>query len=87
VTVSDNFLKDIFEAVERDPSTEIIVNLEDQTISLERKDGKEIEEKFEISQYKKTCLLNGYDDIDYLLSMKEEITEFENKHHTYPQTI
>jgi len=36
-------------------------------------------EKFDISQYKKTCLLNGYDDIDYLLSMKDEITDFENK--------
>jgi 3-isopropylmalate/(R)-2-methylmalate dehydratase small subunit len=87
VTVSDNFLKDIFEAVDSDASIEIIVDLEDQTISLERKDGKEIKEKFEISQYKKTCLLNGYDDIDYLLSMKEEITEFENKQLTYPHTI
>src|SRR5579862_6620844 len=87
VTVSDNFLKDIFEAVGSDASTEIIVDLEDQTISLERKDGKEIKEKFEISQYKKTCLLNGYDDIDYLLSMKGEITEFENKQLIYPHTI
>jgi 3-isopropylmalate/(R)-2-methylmalate dehydratase small subunit len=87
VTVSDNFLKEIFEVVESDAATEIIVDLEDQTISLERKDGKEIKEKFEISQYKKTCLLNGYDDIDYLLSMREEITEFENKQLTYPHTI
>src|SRR5579862_3258082 len=87
VTVSENFLKDIFEAVDNDASTEIIVDLADQTISLERKDGKEIKEKFEISQYKKTCLLNGYDDIDYLLSMKGEITEFENKQLIYPHTI
>jgi 3-isopropylmalate/(R)-2-methylmalate dehydratase small subunit len=87
VTVSDDFLKDIFEAVTSDAATEIIVDLEEQTIRLEKKDGKEIKEEFEISQYKKTCLLNGYDDIDYLLSMKEEITEFESKQLTHPHTI
>ena len=74
VTVSDDFLKEIFSAVDQNPSTPITVDLENQTISLETNDKKELEEKFEISQYKKTCLLNGYDDIDYLLSMKEEIT-------------
>jgi 3-isopropylmalate/(R)-2-methylmalate dehydratase small subunit len=79
VTVSDEFLNEIFEAIDRFPSTPIRVDLENQTISLEGKDKKEISETFEISQYKKTCLLNGYDDIDYLLSMKEEITAFENK--------
>jgi 3-isopropylmalate/(R)-2-methylmalate dehydratase small subunit len=79
VTVSDEFLKEIFDAVERDPATRIQVDLESQTISLEGKDKKEIKEEFEISYYKKTCMLNGYDDIDYLLSMKEEITAFENK--------
>jgi 3-isopropylmalate/(R)-2-methylmalate dehydratase small subunit len=87
VTVSENFLKEIFETVASNVSTEIIVNLESQTISFAGKDGKEIKEKFEISQYKKTCLLNGYDDIDYLLSMKEEITDFENKQLTHPNTI
>jgi 3-isopropylmalate/(R)-2-methylmalate dehydratase small subunit len=87
VTVSENFLKAIFETVASNVSSEIIVNLESQTISFEGKDGKEIKEKFEISQYKKTCLLNGYDDIDYLLSMKEEITDFENKQLTHPNTI
>jgi len=56
----------------------IHVDLPGQTISLE-KDSETGIEKFDISQYKKTCLLNGYDDIDYLLSMKDEITDFENK--------
>lgn len=87
VTVSEDFLKEIFSAISVDPSTPITVNLENQTITLETKDHMKLEEKFDISQYKKTCLLNGYDDIDYLLSMKEEIAAFENKHLTYPNAI
>ena len=87
VTVSDDFLKEIFSAISVDPSTPITVDLENQTITLETKDHMKLEEKFDISQYKKTCLLNGYDDIDYLLSMKEEIAAFENKHLTYPNAI
>ncbi len=86
VIISDSFLKEIFEAIELDVSTQIQINLENQTIHLLAK-GLISEEKFEISQYKKNCLLNGYDDIDYLLSMKEEITSFENKTLTYPHTI
>ena len=73
VTVSEDFLKKIFEAVEKNPKTELEVNLEKQTIKL----TGDSEESFEINPYKKTCLLNGYDDIDYLLSIKEEIEEFE----------
>jgi 3-isopropylmalate/(R)-2-methylmalate dehydratase small subunit len=72
VIVSENFLRKIFAAVEKDPSTEIEVNLEKQTISAAGET-----ESFEINSYKKTCLLNGYDDIDYLLSAKKEIEEFE----------
>jgi 3-isopropylmalate/(R)-2-methylmalate dehydratase small subunit len=79
VTVTDEFLNEIFENIEKDASTVITVDLEKQVISLEGIDKKVKKEEFEISQYKKTCLLNGYDDIDYLLSMKEEITAFENK--------
>lgn len=79
VKVSDDFLKEIFEIVETDSTTPITVDLESQTISLEGKNKKIIKENFEVSPYKKTCLLNGYDDIDYLLNMKEEITAFENK--------
>jgi 3-isopropylmalate/(R)-2-methylmalate dehydratase small subunit len=80
VKVSENFLRLLFDAVSNDAATQITVDLESQTISLQDRNGNELKEKFEISQYKKTCLLNGYDDIDYLLSMKEEITVFENKH-------
>ena len=72
VTVSEEFLQKIFSAVEKDPSTEVEVNLEKQTISI----GSE-SESFDINSYKKTCLLNGYDDIDYLLSVRKEIEEFE----------
>ncbi len=76
VTVSDEFLKELFETIDRNPSTPISVDLEEQTISFEGVSDR-VKEKFEISHYKKTCLLNGFDDIDYLLNMKEEITAFE----------
>jgi len=72
VTVSENFLQKIFTAVEKNPATEIEVNLEEQIISVAGE-----AEPFEINSYKKTCLLNGYDDIDYLLNAKKEIEEFE----------
>ncbi len=73
VTVSDDFLQEIFAAVKKDPSTSISVNLESQLISLPTGE----KEKFEINNYKKTCLLNGYDDIDFLLSIRGEIENFE----------
>ncbi len=74
VTVSENFLTRIFAAVEKDPKTEVEVNLPEQTITIASTNEQE---SFEISSYKKTCLLNGYDDIDYLLSIKQDIEEFE----------
>ena len=72
VTVSENFLQKLFKAVEANPATEIEVNLQKQTISAAGET-----ESFDINSYKKTCLLNGYDDIDYLLNAKKEIEEFE----------
>lgn len=78
VTVSDEFLKELFDTIDSRPSTQIQVDVESQSIRFEGKDVT-VKEKFDISPYKKTCLLNGYDDIDYLLSMKEEITAFEKK--------
>ena len=81
VTVSESFLQKIFAAVEKDPATEIEVNLQEQSIKLlESPNAPPSEgfgEAFDINIYKKTCLLNGYDDIDYLLSSKKEIEEFE----------
>ena len=74
VQVSEEFLKKIFDAVQKDPKTEIEVNLEQQSIKITARGEQE---SFDISTYKKTCLLNGYDDIDYLLSIKPEIQEFE----------
>ncbi len=72
-----SFLQKIFQAIEIDPQTEIDGQpgkANDQTIGSK---PAEIREQFDINNYKKTCLLNGYDDIDYLLSIKEEIEQFE----------
>jgi 3-isopropylmalate/(R)-2-methylmalate dehydratase small subunit len=74
VTVDENFLQKVFDAVGNNPTTEIEVNLPEQTIKII---DPELVVSFEIDQYKKTCLLNGYDDIDYLLSIKDEIEKFE----------
>jgi 3-isopropylmalate/(R)-2-methylmalate dehydratase small subunit len=75
VQVSEGFLKQLLNTIENKPETEIIVNLELQTISLA---DTNLSEAFEIDAYKKTCMINGYDDIDYLLSKKTEIEAFEN---------
>ena len=74
VQVTENFLQKIFDAVLRNPKTEVEVNLEKQTITILSTNENE---SFEINNYKKTCLLNGYDDIDYLLSIKTDIEQFE----------
>jgi 3-isopropylmalate/(R)-2-methylmalate dehydratase small subunit len=76
VQVSDSFLKRIFDTIEKNPSTEITVDLQDQKVLLE--DGSS--ESFDINPYKKICLTNGYDDIDYLLSLRNEIKHFELAH-------
>lgn len=76
VQVSDDFLKKIFTSVEKKPDSKIVVNLAEQKVILE--DGTS--ESFEINAYKKTCLMNGYDDIDYLLSLRNEIKHFELAH-------
>lgn len=76
VTVSEDFLEKVFEAVYNNPATEIEVNLQDQTITIVSTGARE---SFDINSYKKTCLLNGYDDIDYLLSIKPEIEAFEKE--------
>lgn len=76
VQVSDAFLKKIFETIAKNTSTTITVNLEQQKVILE--DGSH--ESFDINPYKKTCLMNGYDDIDYLLNLRNEIKQFELTH-------
>ena len=74
VTVSDAFLQAIFA---QSAESTLTIDLEKQTITI---DTTGASESFEINAYKKTCMLNGYDDIDYLLSMKEEIEKFEINH-------
>lgn len=76
VQVSPEFLDKIFQAVIADPTTELEVNLPDQTISIVKTGEKE---SFVINGYKKHNMLNGFDDIDYLQAMKENIGEFAAK--------
>jgi 3-isopropylmalate/(R)-2-methylmalate dehydratase small subunit len=77
VTVSDTFLQEIFAQGSNDT---LSIDLAAQTITI---DATGAVETFEINAYKKTCLLNGYDDIDYLLSMRAEIAAFETKNNNY----
>lgn len=74
VTVSPEFLDKIFRAIEADPETQVEVNLPEQKVTL-LVTGES--ESFQINGYKKNNLLNGYDDIDYLLSLREKIGTFE----------
>lgn len=76
VQVSEPFLQNIFAAIEQDPQTQIEVNLEQETITL-LSTGQQ--EQFEINPYKKACLINGYDDIDYILSHVSAIEEYEKE--------
>ena len=73
VQVSPIFLEKIFQAVHEKPQTEINVNLKKQKVSIV---DIELSENFEINEYKKNNMLNGFDDIDYLLEMKDTIIEF-----------
>ncbi len=75
VVVSDGFLKNLLETIQKNPSTEVTVDLVNQVISY----GDQ-SQKFEINAYKRECLINGYDDIDYLLSLNKEIREFDVAH-------
>ncbi|MFM7838695.1 MAG: 3-isopropylmalate dehydratase small subunit [Chitinophagaceae bacterium] len=74
VQVSESFLQQLFTEIQQKPDTVITVSLPDQTITI---GGTGARESFEINSYKKTCLLNGYDDIDFLLSIRPEIEAFE----------
>ena len=76
VQVSPEFLDKLFSAIEKDPHTQIEVNLPDQTITIGEAGAGGPVETFEINGYKKHNMMNGYDDIDYLQSMKKEIAAF-----------
>ena len=73
VQVSESFLQKIFT---QPNGTTLTINLQEQTITI---DSTTEQESFDISNYKKTCLLNGYDDIDYLLSIRKDIEVFEKQ--------
>ncbi|MGB3775552.1 MAG: 3-isopropylmalate dehydratase small subunit [Leeuwenhoekiella sp.] len=74
VQVTPEFLKALLKKIEESPKTKVTVNLEEQTIA-----SYVGQQSFEIDPYKKVCMINGYDDIDYLLSKKETIETFENE--------
>ena len=73
VQVSPEYLEEIFRAIEADPNALLEVNLPEQTITIEATGSQE---SFEINPYKKANMTNGFDDIDYLLNIKEQIREF-----------
>lgn len=74
VQVSESFLKKILSVIKNKPKTKITVDIENQKILIVEED---VDEKFDISLYKKTCFIQGLDDIDYLISLKDKIAKFE----------
>lgn len=74
IQVSDDFLAKIFDAVYKNNQTNFEIDLDSQSITII---STKESEKFDINPYKKTCLLNGYDDIDYLLSLKDNVIQYE----------
>ena len=76
VVVSESFLKELFSSIESDPKTEVTVDLPNQTVT-NNSTGRS--ERFEINDYKKHCLINGLDDIDYLIENKQRIEEWEQQ--------
>ncbi len=76
VQVSEEFLLKMFQNITKDHHIQVEVDLEKQIITL-LSSGKQ--ESFEINPYKKSCLINGYDDIDFILNQKQLIEEFEKR--------
>lgn len=76
IQVNDKFLQQLFQLTQKNPKTVIHVDLERQLIGVP---SHNLEQSFEINQYKKACLMNGFDDVDYLLSMRDNIEKFEKE--------
>lgn len=74
VVVSEEFLSELFQSINENPANTVTIDLPQQTITNNATGRKE---NFDINPYKKNCLLNGYDDIDYLLSRKSDIEAWE----------
>ncbi|MFV0178718.1 3-isopropylmalate dehydratase small subunit [Empedobacter falsenii] len=75
IVVSDEVLNQIFEIIDQNPSTEFEIDLEKQTLKIQDQTIN-----FDVDSYKKICLLNGYDDIDFLISQKDKIETYEQNH-------
>lgn len=84
IQVSPEYLDMLLNKVTKDPETRITINVPDQFLQIESNEEKE---NFEIDEYKKMCLLNGYDDIDYLLSLKDKISQFEESRTYTPSPL
>ena len=76
VVVSEQMLAEIFAAAEKNAEMQLYIDLPAQTIEIV---GTEMKEQFEIAPYKKQCLMSGYDDVDFLVSIREEIESFEKR--------
>lgn len=76
VVVSEDFLKELFDTIHANPAAEVEVNLPQQLV-VNKSTGRT--ESFEINAYKKHCLMNGLDDIDFLVDSKQQINAFEQK--------
>ena len=76
IQVSESFLQSTLKSIEQDPDTELDIDLENQVVRIS---NSNLSETFDVDPYKKLCLLNGYDDIDYLLSNTEKIIAFEKE--------
>ncbi|WP_313579572.1 3-isopropylmalate dehydratase small subunit [Chishuiella sp.] len=76
IVVEDEVLNTIFQNIDENPEIELEVDLENQTLKI-----KDIQLTFDVDSYKKICLLNGYDDIDFLISQKDKIEQYEQKQH------
>lgn len=74
IQVSETFLEKLFKVIESDANTILTVDLETQLLTV---NDTGLSSNFDIDSYKKTCLINGYDDIDYLINQKENIKAFE----------
>ena len=75
IVVSDEVLNQIFEIIDQNPSTEFEIDLEKQTLKIQDQTIN-----FDVDSYKKICLLNGYDDIDFLITQKDKIETYEQNH-------
>lgn len=80
IRVSEDHLEEIFKAIESDPNASFTVDLENQSLLIAQTENLI---QFEIDAYKKMCLLNGYDDIDFLISKRDEIEKFESTYKVY----